>query len=332
MLVATLARALVERGHGVEIFAGGANPDLGVSFRELAAWDPAGFDITHTFSADSLSREQVRRCHRVGTRVLHSCFFNALVLAAMSRRFLKQLRHGWYRSCLWGEMRAGHLSDGVTMVSDRVASEFAWVYATPRARLARLPNCHPGTPADPNGAARLRERFGFTKRERVFLFAGRDEDPIKRADLVQSCFLRLHHDFPDSRLWMMPGTSAVWHPAIVPAGRLSVAEGELIYQAADFFVNASLYDGMPLSVLQALAAGLPTIATAAGGSEEVITHGRDGLLLPRSAAGLEAAMRRLASDDSLCATLSGGARACAEAFAPEPVAARLEGIYFRLLG
>src|SRR5207247_7327029 len=111
MLVATLARALVDRGHVVEVFAGGANAELGVSFRELGAWNPAGFDITHTFSADSLSRGQVQRCHQAGTRVLHSCFFNALVLAAMSRRLLKHLRHGWYRTCLWGEMRAGHLSD-----------------------------------------------------------------------------------------------------------------------------------------------------------------------------------------------------------------------------
>src|SRR5207302_6676934 len=130
-------------------------------------------------------------------------------------------------------------------------------------RMTLLPNCHPDTPPDPAAAAHLRRRFGFTEQHRVFLFAGRDEDPIKRADRVQDCFLRLHRDFPQTRLWMMPGSSARGHPAIVPTGRLPVAEGNLIYQSADLFVNASLYDGMPLSVLQALAAGLPTIATAA---------------------------------------------------------------------
>src|SRR5207244_12240806 len=126
--------------------------------------------------------------------------------------------------------------------------------------------------------------------------------------------------------------SAQAHPAIVPTGPLSVADGSLIYQAADLFVNASLYDGMPLSVLQALAAGLPTIATAAGGSEEVITHGRAGLLLPRSAAGLEADMRRLAADAALRTTLSANARGRAEAFAPEVIARRLELLYLGLVG
>src|SRR5206468_8305303 len=146
----------------------------------------------------------------------HTYVFNALVLAAMSKRLLKHLRHGWYRGCLWGEARAGHLSDAVTVVSRRVAAEFARVYATPRARMTLLPNCHPATPPDPEGAARLRRRFGFTEQHRVFLFAGRDEDPIKRAGAVQECFLRLHREYPHARLWMMPGSSARSHPAIVP--------------------------------------------------------------------------------------------------------------------
>src|SRR6266516_1245637 len=45
VLAATLARALAERGHRIEIFARGANPELGVAFRALEAWDPAGFDV-----------------------------------------------------------------------------------------------------------------------------------------------------------------------------------------------------------------------------------------------------------------------------------------------
>lgn len=332
VLAATLARALGERGHRVEIFAWGANPELGVCFRALENWDPAGFDVTHTFASHSLSLTQVRACRRAGTRVLHSHVCNVLVLAAISGRLLRHLRHGWYRACVWNELRAGHLADALTVVSRRVAREMAWVYATPGRRMFPLSNCHTATPEDPAGAANLRRRLGAGPAEVVFLFAGRDEDPIKRAALVQEQFLRVHHDFPRTRLWMMPGAAAASHPAIVPTGRLSVDEGDLLYQAADVFVNASLYDGMPVSVLQALAAGKPTIATAAGGSEDVITDGADGLLLPRDGAGLEPAMRRLIADPNLRSTLGAGARLRARDFSPAAVAVRLEAIYRLLVG
>jgi glycosyltransferase involved in cell wall biosynthesis len=332
VLAATLARALGARGHEVVIFARGANPEMGVTFRKIDSWAPGGFDVTHTFASHSLALAQVRACRRAGTRVLHSHVCNVLVLEAMSGRLPRQVRHSWYRACVWNELRAGRLADAVTVVSRRVAREMAWVYATPRARMFPLPNCHPATPEDPRVAAELRRRLGAGPEEIVFLFAGRDEDPIKRAALVQEQFLRLHRDFPRARLWMMPGSTGVSHPAIVPTGRLSVEEGDRIYQAADVFVNASLYDGMPVSVLQALAAGKPTIATAAGGSEDVITDGENGLLLPRSAAGLEIALRRLAADAALRSFLGAGARLRARDFAPEVVAVRLEGIYRMLVG
>jgi len=51
-------------------------------------------------------------------------------------------------------------------------------------------------------------------------------------------------------------------------------------RACDVFVLNSTYEGLPHVLLEAMAAGLPVIATAVGGSGEVVEHGINGLLIP----------------------------------------------------
>jgi glycosyltransferase involved in cell wall biosynthesis len=71
--------------------------------------------------------------------------------------------------------------------------------------------------------------------------------------------------------------------------------------ALDVFVLSSLYEGLPLSLLEAMASGIPCIATAADGIKEVIIDGENGLLLPLGATAAELAERlsTLASDPDL---------------------------------
>jgi glycosyltransferase involved in cell wall biosynthesis len=50
--------------------------------------------------------------------------------------------------------------------------------------------------------------------------------------------------------------------------------------AADVYVQPSLFEAFPVSVLEAMAVGLPVVATAVGGVPEMVAHGKSGLLVP----------------------------------------------------
>ncbi len=82
---------------------------------------------------------------------------------------------------------------------------------------------------------------------------------------------------------------------------------------ADVFVLSSRSEGMPLSVLEAMAAGLPVIASDVGGLREVVVEGETGFLVPPGDPGaLAARLASLAGDSDLLELLGDGGRRRAE--------------------
>jgi glycosyltransferase involved in cell wall biosynthesis len=104
--------------------------------------------------------------------------------------------------------------------------------------------------------------------------------------------------------------------------------------AADFFVLPSLAEGLPLSVLEAMAHALPVVATPVGGIPEVITHGLNGLLVPvNEPEALSRAIAELIRDPALRQSLGGTAlRHVRDRFSFEAMAERYEELYRGLLG
>jgi glycosyltransferase involved in cell wall biosynthesis len=73
------------------------------------------------------------------------------------------------------------------------------------------------------------------------------------------------------------------------------------YAAADTYVAPSLEDAYGLPILEAMACGLPVIASSRAGASEIIRDGEDGLVLrdPEDAQELVALLRKVYSDVSL---------------------------------
>jgi glycosyltransferase involved in cell wall biosynthesis len=92
--------------------------------------------------------------------------------------------------------------------------------------------------------------------------------------------------------------------------RTDVAE---LLAAAHVFVLSSDSEGLPMSVLEAMAAGVPVVATAVGGIPELVADGETGRLVPpRDPAALAAALAAVSADPELRERMGDDGRARAE--------------------
>lgn len=103
--------------------------------------------------------------------------------------------------------------------------------------------------------------------------------------------------------------------------------------ACDMFVLPSLYEALGLSILEAMAAGKPVVATAVGGIKESVIDGVTGLLVPpRDPKSLADAIRRLLCDKALATSIADAGRARAvELFSSEAMAQAVTGVYDELI-
>jgi glycosyltransferase involved in cell wall biosynthesis len=112
----------------------------------------------------------------------------------------------------------------------------------------------------------------------------------------------------------------------------AVPDARMLYPAFDIAVQASESEGLPNAVLEAAAAGRPIVATAVGGTAEVIEDGRSGVLV---AAGneraLEVAIDELLADPARRDRLGAEARARAAELSPARLAEATLALYRSLL-
>ena len=177
-----------------------------------------------------------------------------------------------------------------------------------------------------------------------FVFAGRFAAQ-KRLPLLLRAFRRIAGQAPDAVLMLAganrsAGSDAsvggedeadlgalLHHPQIHLLGRVSDMPG--LFAASDVFVLPSASEGLSNALLEACAAGLPTISARIGGNVDVITDGETGLLFTADDEDdLARQLLRLASDSGLRTRLGAAARkrAC-DAFDIRVTAQRLDRLY-----
>jgi len=104
-----------------------------------------------------------------------------------------------------------------------------------------------------------------------------------------------------------------------------------LYDAADIYLNGSEVDNMPLSILEAYAAGTPVVTTDAGGIPFILNHEETGLLVPTGdAEAMAHAALRLLDDEQLAARLAARAHEECAKYTAESTGRQWSNLYHRL--
>src|SRR5688500_16144440 len=118
---------------------------------------------------------------------------------------------------------------------------------------------------------------------------------------------------------------------IVMTGSLSKDELDAVYRAADVFVYPSLYEGFGLPVVEAMARGVPTVASTTSSVSEVAGDGAIGVN-PRSVREIARAIESLLTDVDLAERVAARGRTQAERFTWDETARLTLEVYERVLG
>ena len=159
----------------------------------------------------------------------------------------------------------------------------------PPGRLVVLPNgIDPGPLPAPGDRAAARATLGLPADAPVAGTAAR-LDPVKDLGTLLEAFAIVRATLPDARFVIL-GDGPERHALETARNRLGLGSSVLfaghrsdvrqLLPGFDLYVNCSTYEGVSLTILEAMAAGLAVVATSVGGTPEVVVDGETGLLVP----------------------------------------------------
>ncbi len=203
-------------------------------------------------------------------------------------------RHGW----LLGAKRQAHHAlytlgsgrvDGLIAVSPEVKeSILATMVGVSADKIAVIPN-GVDTRRYRQSASReaTRARLGLSAAERVVAVVATFKEQKGHRYLIEAA-RALAHDFPDTRYLLIgdgelrPDIERQIAADLGASFRLLGMRPDVpeLLAAADLFVLPSLWEGLPMALIEAMAAGLPVVATDVSGTRGVMLDGETGLLVP----------------------------------------------------
>jgi glycosyltransferase involved in cell wall biosynthesis len=165
-------------------------------------------------------------------------------------------------------------------------------------------------------------RFKFHERSRlrpVFL-SNRNLEPMYGVDCTLRALKLVQEQLPEARLIVAGDgsqrerlhalASGLGLRQVEFLGRVAPERMPQLYDEADIFINASEIDNMPLSIIEAFAAGLPVVTTDAGGIPCLVSNERTGLIVRQGDhLALARAALRLLNDHNLAREMIATARA-----------------------
>ena len=218
----------------------------------------------------------------------------------------------------WLNDQANRMVDAVVANSDAVAEDTRRHESIDEGKLRVIRNgVEPIAPLTAAEIAAGRRGLGVGDDEILFGCVA-NLHPVKRHDLLIDAFAVLRRDGLPVRLVMLGGgpllpdlQRRIDDAGLQDVARLlgSVPDPKPMLGLFDVVVQTSRSEGLPNALLEAAAAARPIVATAAGGSGEIVVDGETGLLVPvDDKDAIAGAMRRLAADPGLRHRLGTAAR------------------------
>ena len=304
-----LTEGLVQRGHDVTLITGtpGRMSDHCASIGAHVRVQPLlkhAPDIASDGRAVLRIREQLQA---IEPDILHLHSSKAGVVGRLAAVFARvpfvYTAHGWPFQqgaptrqrilSFMGELAAGHLGGETICVNDAERTAALRLRVAPRRRLHTIQNgvgLPTAKPLSPPAAANNVLRVAMVAR-----FA-----PPKRHDLVVDAVAILDGSVQVRFVGDGPGLQCT-KERVARLGLQSLISFDgsrddisTILASTDVLLLASDYEGMPVSILEGMRAGLPIIGTQSKGVASIVTHGTEGLICEPNAGALAKALQRLA--------------------------------------
>jgi glycosyltransferase involved in cell wall biosynthesis len=354
-----IARAALDEGISVTLVASHVAPELlehplvrWVPMK-IGRWWPTNLLRQQVFA---LKSAQWLRKHRSEYDVLHVNGFITWTAADVNTAHF--VHSGWFASKyypfgvtkgVWSgyqyvytrlnamlERWAYRRSRVITAVSQKVAAEIREIGLTPHNRLDVIYNG-----VDTRGFAAAssdRAKFRLPAHAFLLLFVGDLRTPRKNLGTVLRALQHLPHHVQIAVAGYLPGS-----PYPEEARALGIADRvhflglvkdmPVLMHSVDAFVFPSRYEAMSLSLLEAMAAGLPVVTARTAGGAEIITP-ECGIVLddPDDPRSLAEAIGRLAADDDLRRAMGAAAGELAVGFGWARMAQQYIALYRQLAG
>jgi glycosyltransferase involved in cell wall biosynthesis len=305
------AQVLRSRGHDIMIVALVALGPMGLEARRMGIRTES-LEIPRGYPDPRGLVRLLRLARAWKPDVLHSHMIHANLLARALRLFLPipvvvATIHSLYEGgplWMWAYRLSHRLVDGMTIVSQAAADRYIKEGIVPRELLRVVPNgvdlerystLPPGARATSRASLRVDDQF-------VWLAVGRFAVPKDYPTMLRA-FREVVAQQPRAML-LVVGEGPLQRETEALVRELRLGENvrflgvrhdipELM-AAADGYLMSSAWEGMPMVLLEAAAAGLPIVATRVGGNHELVREGESGFLAPaRDPSALAAAALRL---------------------------------------
>ena len=339
--LADIVQASCRRGDDVLVLNPFVTPDgLPIAERLYAPAPVVGLPCNSPVELPQMLRRVRARVRAARPDIVHAHLFHAAVVVALLRNATTAelvLSHQHGDHFMASRLRlhealdrwAGRRFTRVVGCSQAVADYLLYRYRYPPARVSFIRNGWSGSPlepvpdADPRVVcvARLRRQKDHPTLLRAFAGVRRVE-PRAWLDLVG--------DGPERTSLQTLASELGIRDRVVFHG--DIADVWPLLSRATVFALSSAYEPLGISALEAMAAGLPVVASDVGGLREVVRQGETGWLVPQGdSERLEERLTKLLHNHEQCATMGSNGRRAAEAHRAAAMAAAFLDLYDQLI-